>query len=50
MRRLLQIFVESFAWSARAEIGGNVSLDAQLEDDLADKIAAFLWNHRHDLG
>jgi hypothetical protein len=48
-RRLLQIFVEAFVWSARAEIGGNVSLDAQLEDDLADKIAAFLWNHRNDL-
>jgi hypothetical protein len=50
-RQVLQIFVHFFAWSARKEIGGAVALNllSADEDDLADKIASFLWDHRHDL-
>jgi hypothetical protein len=46
--KMLRVFVEFFAWSSREEIGANVVLDKLNDRDLAEKIARFLWDHRHD--
>ena len=47
-RTITQVFAEFFAWNSREELGANVVLDKIIEDGLADKIANFLWAHRHD--
>ena len=36
------------AWTARAELGADVALDADDEDALVEALAQFLWARRHD--
>jgi hypothetical protein len=47
--QLTKVFAEFFAWNSREALGANVVLDKLNENDLADKIATFMWAHRHDL-
>jgi hypothetical protein len=44
-----RVFADYFAWNARSHIGGSIALDDLDDDQLADRIASFLWEHRNDL-
>lgn len=44
--RVVQIFVDHFAWRAAEEHRADLLIESADEDWLADRIAAFLWENR----
>ncbi len=44
--RVAALFVERFAWSGRAELGADLTLEPADEDALLDGLADFLWANR----
>jgi hypothetical protein len=46
--RVLVLFAERFAWSAREELDAQVALGEADEDALLEALADFLWEHRPD--
>ncbi len=44
--RVLDAYIDHFAWAGRAELSADVLLRAADEDLLLDALADFLWTHR----
>ena len=47
--RVLQFWVEHFAWDGVEQFGADILLDAAEEDAMIDAAASFLWENRHAL-
>lgn len=48
-RRVLRVWMEQFAWEGRDHFAADVVLGRVDEDQFADLLADFIWQHRHEL-
>jgi hypothetical protein len=49
LRRLFPLWVERLAWNGQTQFGTEVQIDTVGEDELVDRLAEFLWQHRGSL-
>ena len=47
--RVLQVWVEHFAWDGPELIGADVVVGDFDDDEVVDVLAEFIWTHRHEL-
>jgi hypothetical protein len=47
--RVLRVWMENFAWDGPDIFSAEIVLDEVEEDQFADMLAEFVWQHRHEL-
>lgn len=48
-RRVLELYVERFAWEGPELLGSDVVVGDVDEDAFVDALAEYVWSHRHEL-